>query len=72
MNRSLNFDSTCFSAIQSPVTLFQADIISSMSENDVNQSDKRSSDVGHPNDYDLIMIIIIITRDYNYKYTEFM
>lgn len=41
MNRSLNFDSTHFSAIQSPVTLFQADIISSMSENDANQSYKQ-------------------------------
>jgi len=26
----------------------------------------------HPNYYDLIMIIIIITCDYDYKYTEFM
>jgi hypothetical protein len=45
MNRSINFGSTYFSTIQSPVTLFQADIISSMSENGINQSDKRSLDV---------------------------
>jgi hypothetical protein len=44
MNRSLNSDRTQFSAIQSPVTLFQADIISSMSENNANQSDQWSLD----------------------------
>jgi hypothetical protein len=44
MNRSINSDRTHFSAIQSPVTLFQADIISSMSENNANQSDKWSLD----------------------------
>jgi hypothetical protein len=45
MSRSLGFDSTHFSTIQSPVTLFRADIISSMSENDIKQNDKRPSDV---------------------------
>jgi ankyrin repeat protein len=45
MSRSLNFDTTYFSTIQSPVILLRADIISSMSEDDISQSDKLPSDV---------------------------